>query len=290
MDVVVLTVVCLAGLGLAVAAVVAWGGPHLRPEPLVVLGEVPPLGVTLRRLVRSLSIVVVVGGAAGMLTAGLGGRLMMRILAATSDDRVQGFATEADETIGEITFGGSVGLVVFIGFAAGFLGGIGYLAIRRWLPATAWQAGLVMGGLAIGLAPAIDALDPDSVDFLLLAPDLLSVVLIVALFPLWGMTLASMIERAERGWPEPAWTPLAVTAYLPLLLFIPGAVMLAVVAVIGLAVLGAQRIDVLGRLVRSHGFDVAGRAALAALVLLAVAWAGVGVVDILTGEDLASRP
>jgi hypothetical protein len=81
-----------------------------------------------------------------------------------------------------------------------------------------------------------------------------------------------------------------VTAYLPLLLFIPGAVMLAVVAVIGLAVLGAQRIDVLGRLVRSHGFDVAGRAALAALVLLAVAWAGVGVVDILTGEDLASRP
>ncbi len=285
MDLVVLSVVCLTGLAAAVVAVVRWGGEPTGSDPLIVTDEVPPLGATLRRLLRSISVAVSAGIVAGVITAGLGGRLMMRILAATSSDRVQGLATEADETIGEITLGGTIGLVVFVGVTSGLFGGLVYVAIRRWLPASARGAGLVLGGLAIGLAPLIDALNPDSVDFLFLDPDLLSVLLIVALFPLWGMTVASMIERAERSWPLPAWTPLGVAGCLPLLVFAPAFFLLLFVVGGILAVLAAQRIGGLRRLVRSRPFDLAGRGLLVALVLVAVAWAGVNVVDILTGED-----
>jgi hypothetical protein len=286
MDLVVLSVVCLTGLVLAAIAVARWGGERPVPPPLVVPGEVAPVGVTLRRLLRTLSIVVAAGLAAGVLTAGLGGRLMMRILAATSDDRVQGLTTEADETIGEITVSGTISVVVFVGVASGLLGGLVYVIIRRWLPGSARRAGLVLGGLAIGLAPLIDALDSDSADFFLLDPDLLSVVLIVLLFPLWGMTVASMIERADRSWPEPSLTPAGVAGCLPLLFF--GAVVFLLPFVVAgvLAVLAAQRIGGLGRLVHSRPFDLAGRGLMLALLLVAVAWAGVNVVDILTGEDL----
>src|SRR3954471_11589349 len=44
---------------------------------------------------------------AGVLTIGAGIRLMMRVLAATSPDDVQGRQTEADEVIGRVTLGGS---------------------------------------------------------------------------------------------------------------------------------------------------------------------------------------
>lgn len=85
MDVAVLGVVCGLGLLAAVAAVVRWGGLERRPRSLT---PDEPATETFRRLLRSLSIAFLAGGAAGVLTAGLGGRLMMRIMAATSSDRV----------------------------------------------------------------------------------------------------------------------------------------------------------------------------------------------------------
>jgi hypothetical protein len=289
MDVIVLTMVCLAGLALAVVAVVAWGGDRSPLSPLLDAEPPPPLPDTIRRLLRSLAVALIAGGAAGMLTAGLGGRLMMRLLAATSDDAVQGFRTEADETIGRISLDGTIALVLFVGLFSGLFGGLVYLALRRWLPGrTARTAGLVLGAVALGLAPLIDALNRDSVDFRLLSPDLLAVVAIVALFALWGMTVASFVERGDRGWPQLSGRPTArtVAGYAPLVLFVPAVgVLVVVLAVMGLVVL-AQRSATLGRLWRSPGVDLAGRVVLAVVVLAAVGWAGLNAVDIIGGNDL----
>ena len=58
--------------------------------------------------------------ARGVLAAGAGGRLLMRLLAVTSPD-ADGQITEAGAEIGEITVGGTLAFVAFAGVAAGAL-------------------------------------------------------------------------------------------------------------------------------------------------------------------------
>jgi hypothetical protein len=123
----------------------------------------------------------------------------MRVLAATSGDAAQGLLTEADERVGRISLDGTLGLVVFVGLFGGIAGGLAYVALRRWLPGRTWQAGLVLGVLALGLA-RFDALAPDNKDFDILRPTWLAVLLLVALFPAFGMTAAALIERIDRSW------------------------------------------------------------------------------------------
>jgi hypothetical protein len=221
----VLTVICVAGLLVAAAMVIRWGGQ----ERAAAGPAETPLEVARAAVVAMLG-----GAGAGVLVAGLGGRLVMRILAATSGDAAQGLLTEADERVGRITSSGTMGLVVFVGLFGGIAGGLVYVAIRRWLPRRTWQAGLVLGVLALGLA-RFDALAPDNKDFDLLRPTWLAVVLIVALFPAFGVTAAAVIERIDRSWTH---RPVGL---IPLVLLAPiGPFALAVIVVAGGA-LAARR-------------------------------------------------
>jgi len=289
MDVILLAVTCGAALLVAVAAVVRWGGPRPRPRSLIGPGAPRSDGEVLRSLLRSLSIVLAAGGAAGVLTAGAGGRLMMRIMAATSSDRAQGLTTEAEETVGEITLGGTVGFLLFAGVASGLIGGVTYLALRRWLPRrSTWLAGLVLGLLALALAPMSDAINRDNSDFRVLDPDPLALALIVAVFLLGGLTVAAVVERADRSWPElrrPV-TPAKVAAYAPLLLVIPGFAVLVGFVVVVAVTLSLRRIDAVGRTWAGTGVDRAGRVLVGAAVIAAVVLAGTHAADILTGDDL----
>ena len=104
---VVLSVVCVGGLGLAVWMIAAWDHKPSDRQPLLVVSD-ESLEVA-ERTVRAAVVGIVVEIIAGVLVAGLGGRLMMRVLAATSGDSAQGLVTEAHETVGEITLGGSLG-------------------------------------------------------------------------------------------------------------------------------------------------------------------------------------
>ena len=89
---------------------------------------------------------LVAGVAAGVLAAGAGGRLMMRVLAATSPD-AHGSFTEAGERIGEITVGGTLGFIFFTGLPAGLLSGALYALVapvREWYwPTASDQNGLL---------------------------------------------------------------------------------------------------------------------------------------------------
>src|SRR5688500_18331910 len=98
---------CVALVLLGVQIVVHYGGAPERTTP----GWPSYIGASL-----------VAGVAAGVLAAGAGGRLVMRLLAATSPD-VHGSLTEAGEKIGEITVGGTLALILFAGVPAGVLSG-----------------------------------------------------------------------------------------------------------------------------------------------------------------------
>ena len=195
-----ITGVCLAGVLAAVAMAWRWRDleriDRTNTEPFTGRAGV-------RRVLRAVAVTVDSGILAGVLVLGLGGRLLMRILAATSDDAVQGRITDAEERVGEVTTGGTIGLVVFIGVFGGLMCAVGYRLVRRWLPARAWPAGLVAGVLLLGLAGrTTDLLDANNHDFEILSPAPLAVALAVALMLLFGVTLAAVHERLDRALPD----------------------------------------------------------------------------------------
>ena len=140
---------CLALVLTGVWMVVRWGGGS---EPRAVA------------LPRQLAVAVAAGLAAGVLAAGAGGRLVMRLLAVTSQD-VEGSLTEAGETIGEITIGGTLGFIFFTGLAAGLLSGVLYAPVRPLLP-PGRLGGVALGALLLVLfGSTIDPLRSDNFDF-----------------------------------------------------------------------------------------------------------------------------
>jgi hypothetical protein len=159
---------------------------------------------------------------AGVLTIGAGSRLMMRVLAATSSDDVQGLQTEADETIGEVSVGGTLFLIVGVGIGAAVVG-LGFFSmLRRWLPDRSLAAGLV--GVAIGaglLVRPAGLLTSANRDFTLVAPVALAVVLCLATFVLFGVTFGVLVDHLASRWPRPGWSPKGVVSVLPVALLVP---------------------------------------------------------------------
>lgn len=152
------------------------------------------------RLVRRLAAVLAAGALLGLLWVGLLGRLAMRLIAARNPDAA-GLTSDDGFVIGQVTFGGSLNFAVF-GLLVGALGGAVYLALRD----------LRVGPsrfrlLSISLAPAVVVLamvvHRDGVDFTVLEPMSLSLLLFLAV--IWGFT-TSLALLAER-WlsPEGPW-------------------------------------------------------------------------------------
>jgi hypothetical protein len=142
------------------------------------------------------------GIAAGVLAAGAGGRLVMRLLAATSPE-AEGTFTEAGEVVGRISLGGTLGLVVFAGVAAGALSGALYALMRPVLP-RGRAGGVAFGALLLVLAGArIEPLRPANIDFRILGPSWLAVLSFTVLGLLHGMLVAALFARMARTLPRP---------------------------------------------------------------------------------------
>ena len=137
----------------------------------------------------------------GLLVVGLGGRLVMRLLGATSGDDAQGRITDAGETVGEITFGGTLGFIIFAGLLIPVLSSFAYLAGRRILPQRSWLAGLVFGLFLLATFGVDDPLDPDNVDFEILTPLPLAVVIIALTALLFGTTFTALASRLDERLP-----------------------------------------------------------------------------------------
>jgi hypothetical protein len=123
----------------------------------------------------------------------------MRIAGATGRASAQGAGTEAGFRVGELTVGGTITLVVFVGIFAGIIGALLYVIFRPWLSWARRFRGLAFGVVlfAIGSASS-DVMNPDNVDFLILGNDLINVVTIGALFLAFGIVMEELHRVIDR--------------------------------------------------------------------------------------------
>lgn len=134
-----------------------------------------------------------VGWVAGALIGGVGGRVAMFALRLTSPSSVRGIESDDGFEIGELT-AETLFLVGLTAFTGAFLGAV-YVALLRWLPGSHRPA---VAAVVLGLVGGGAVIEPGGVDFTLLEPLWLAVVLFVALPAGFGAALAWGVERAIR--------------------------------------------------------------------------------------------
>lgn len=275
---------CLLMLAGGLAAIVAWGGTTVSAPA----GGPARTRNSLRsvfpfvagRVLWWTNVLLIAGAVSGLLIAGAGGRLIMRLLAVTSDPSSQGMLTEAGQRVGTISLQGTISFIYFAGLFGGVLSALLYAALYRWLPRGRW-GGVLLGGLLLVLgATTVEPLRPDNFDFLIVDPPWLTVTTFTLLVLAQGMAVV-----AVAGWLSgrvPVLTSRAdlrsrrVLAYLPLpvlllLLTAGGVVVVAamiVALVIGLAL--SARVPQVKQLWARRFVTLTGRLLVIALALAAL--------------------
>ena len=210
MLVVILSIVLLV---LAVVLCVRWGDERLLepaltgPAAAAAAAAPTPAPAPRRRPVDGLrlyawwvTVFLVAGTVSSLLVTGAGGRLAMRLLALTSPEAT-GRLTEAQATVGEITFEGTLGFLVFGALPFAFASTALYLLVAPWLP-RGRLAGPTFGLAAfVIVSPFIDPLRSDNVDFDIVGPGWLSVLVFAALAIVQGAFLAAFAGRLSRSLP-----------------------------------------------------------------------------------------
>ncbi|GJM37789.1 MAG: hypothetical protein DHS20C19_11560 [Acidimicrobiales bacterium] len=265
---IVVTVVCSLGVLVSLGVIVTGRGveTNIRSD------DGDPWRVRARREVSAVCAAIAAGAIGGLLSIGMGSRLMMRVLAATSPDAT-GRLTDADEIVGEVS-GGGTGFLLAAGTFIGVVGAVGYLGVRRLLPARSLVAGLVGMGIAGGLLARPSALlDPDNRDFAILEPRWLAVILCVVVIAIGPLMIAVLVDRWAPRWPTPglSLSGLAGLAPLALLALIPP-LLLALAVIVAVRTIRFPRPPSLTRL---------GRVLLSAGGALGLAWIGASGVAIL---------
>lgn len=166
----------------------------------------------LQRSARRMGAAIWAGALPGLIIGGIGGRLAMFVLRLTSDPRLHGLETDDGFVIGELT--GETIFLLLVGVALGAAGGLFYFMVRSWLPEASRP--YFMAILAAFAGGAI-VIRPDGLDFTLLEPRWLAVVMFILLPGLYGFAVSVLQERLLKvseggrflGWPS-AFLPLAV--------------------------------------------------------------------------------
>lgn len=270
--------VCGALLLSGVAAAAFWNGRSFRaPE-----AESPLSAIEVaRRFVWYSSLTIVAGVAAGITVLGAGGRLAMRLLAATAGDAAQGRITEAEEVVGRITVDGTIGFVLFNGIFGGIAAAAVYLIVRRFLPSGP-LGGVAFGlGLLVLLGTTIDPLRNDNPDFGIVGPGWLAVLVFSLLAVAFGITLAAISARMSAWLPLPSTKPRVLVRYtVPAVLAAVGFSVTAALVVFGVAVVAATRWRRLVDAARSPRTVLVGRVIAVLLVVAALPHALNSVIDI----------
>ena len=273
-----IVVTCFALLLVGVGLAVRWGRIDFEtPQPVEHAG----FAEQAKRALWFLDIGMVGGVVGGLLAAGAGGRLAMRLLAATAGDDAQGRITEADEVVGEITVGGTVGFVVFGGLFAGLVCAVIYLLLRKWLP-SGLVGGLVLGALVlVTLGSRVEPLRSDNPDFDLVAPGWLAVLVFAALAFLHVLVVVAVMARVSRSLPLLSARRRVVLAYLPLLLLLPTVFVGGVVVVILLVGAAISTQPAVRRVWRDARLLLAGRILIAVVGCASLPGFATSIADIL---------
>jgi hypothetical protein len=280
-------VVCLVLVLVGLVAVVRWGGLPVEPPPgsgpdTTDPTSAPPVALVVRRYLWYLVVAMAAGAAAGILAAGAGGRLVMRLLAVTAGADAQGRITEAEQIVGRITVDGTIGFMVFTGLFLGLPSAAGYLLLRRWLPAGR-AAGLAYGALLLVVAGTrLEPLRRGNPDFDLVGPGWVAVLAFTALVVFHGALVAALAGRLSRAVPLLAAQPRVIAVYAPLLLLVlPGPTVALVLIIVGVAIVLVSRIPAMVAAWRSRSVVAVGRVGLAVAALVAFPGFASALVDIL---------
>ena len=136
------------------------------------------------------------GAAAGLVWGGIGGRIAMRVVFLTSDERVRGLQSDDGFEIGTIS-NATMFLLIVTTIVGGFAGfGVGI--IRMVTSGPTWAVAI---GTSLATATFVGAIivNPDGVDFRILDPIWLTVGLFVLIPGLWGATVVVVTERLLRS-------------------------------------------------------------------------------------------
>lgn len=155
--------------------------------------EIAEAGARFREWMR----VLIVGGIpAGVLMVGLGSRVAMLLLRLTSPASVKGLQSDDDFTIGQVTFSGTVNLLM-LGASIGVIGACTYRAVAPWLIGPLWFRRLTTG-LAAGAVGGSMLVHADGIDFNVLKPTWFAIALFVALPAMFGTFIGSFVDAAAR--------------------------------------------------------------------------------------------
>jgi len=171
------------------------GNPAVPTEPGVVAAW--PLGVVLRDIARG-----GIGGlAVGIVVGGLGGRVAMRLIALLIPDSAGAF-TENGNRIGDITLGGSFGVIFFAGLFVGIFLAVIWVVVSPWFPRSLGLRVLAAIPLAIGLG-AFGVIQGSNTDFIVLGFDPSVIVVLLALVGLVGASMAIVDAWLDERLPRP---------------------------------------------------------------------------------------
>jgi hypothetical protein len=260
-----LLVVALGGAALLIAMAIAWRGRRLPVYEPRTLPSTP--GASALDALRTLAAMLGAGAVAGFLVAGLGGRLFMRLMAATSGDTAQGRLTEAEEVVGDITFDGTVGFIIFIGIFFPAAAALAYLGLRHFLPNPVALGGALFGVILLGTIGIADPMASDNVDFDILEPLWLAILCITFLALLFGVTFAVLATRFDASVQPLSGGPGQIWKHLPLVfVVVPPVAVVSVLYVLLRVVLNGRTRATIDGPARRPGMVVVGLGVAAAAV------------------------
>jgi hypothetical protein len=164
-------------------------------------------GATESRWVRTVVVLreITVGGLAGLVggvvVAGVGGRLVMRLTSLVGPSSSIGRTTDSGFRVGTVTIVGSLDVLLFLGLGFGLLGGIMLVILWPWVSGWSRWRGVAVGGFVLAMG-STEAIDPHNIDFYILGNRAFLVALFVALFFAWAFLAVWLRDLLARLLPD----------------------------------------------------------------------------------------
>ena len=152
-----------------------------------------------REILRDIARGGFAGGIVGIVVAGLGGRLVMRLAALLQPGAIGAFS-ENGNRIGDITFQGSLGLVL-VGLVIGLVGGTIWVVVSPWTPGTGPRRAITTMPMAVALG-SFFLIEGDNRDFQVLQHDPAVIGSLIALVALVGLTVPLTDDWLDRRLPH----------------------------------------------------------------------------------------
>jgi hypothetical protein len=146
----------------------------------------------MRELGRRAGLGVAAGALAGVVVGGVGGRLFMSLLAALNP-QAAGVTSDDGFTMGQVTLSGTVNLLV-VTTVLGAVGGLVWVAVRGLRFGPGWWRRVSMP-LGVGLVAGASMVHSEGVDFTLLEPAVLAVMLTLAVPVLAAVVVTELGDR-----------------------------------------------------------------------------------------------